>query len=277
MPLSSPPSSSSSPAAAMPPSDALRVHALPCFTDNYIWLIEAGAGCWVVDPGAAEPVLTALARLDKPLLGVLATHHHADHIGGVAALVEACPAPVLGPAETASVATRVLDGGERLQLDGLGTVAVLAVGAHTRGHLAYHLPGIDALFCGDTLFSAGCGRLFEGTPADLERALARIDTLPADTRLYPAHEYTRANLHFAQAVEADNADIAAHAARVDAWRAENRPSLPTSLALERRINPFLRTHEPAVIASTSRHAGREILPGLDALAALRAWKDVFRA
>lgn len=257
-------------------TDSLSVQALPCFADNYIWLIEADAGCWVVDPGDAAPVLAALATGGKPLLGVLVTHHHADHIGGIPALLAVHPVPVFGPAEAGACISHLLAGDETLELAGLGCVRVLAVGAHTLGHIAYHLPDAGLLFCGDSLFSAGCGRLFEGTPDDLHRALATINALPAATRIFPTHEYTSANLRFAARVEPDNADIRAYQQQVEVWRAENRPSLPTSLALERQINPFLRAHIPAVVTAIRHHAGMEISSERDTLAALRAWKDNFR-
>lgn len=252
------------------------MQALPCFADNYIWLIETAAGRWVVDPGDAGPVLVALAAGDQPLLGVLVTHHHADHITGIPALLAEHPVPVLGPAEAGTCISRLLAGGETLTLPGLGRVEVLAVGAHTLGHIAYHLPDAGLLFCGDTLFSAGCGRLFEGTPDDLLRALATLNALPAATRVFPTHEYTASNLRFAVAVEPDNAELQAYQQQVSAWRAENRPSLPTSLALERQINPFLRVRIPAVMMAVRHHAGTEISTERDTLAALRAWKDIFR-
>lgn len=254
----------------------IDVRPLPCFVDNYVWLLDTDSGFWVVDPGDASPVLAELARSDKPLLGVLITHHHADHTGGVPALAMRHPSPVLGPVEAGQVITQPLNGGERLTLAGLGRVEVLAVGAHTLGHIAYHLPDAGLLFCGDTLFSAGCGRLFEGGPADLQRALATLNALPAETRVYPTHEYTAANLAFAARVEPDNTAISAHQHRVAAWRAENRPSLPTTLALERQINPFLRTGEAAVKAAARQQADADLLDELAVLTTLRAWKDIFR-
>lgn len=258
------------------------IDALPCFRDNYIWLAHDASHAWVVDPGDATPVLAALQARGLTLAGILVTHHHDDHIGGIPALQSAlggprAALPVLGPREAGSCISQLLTGGERLTLPVLGCVDVLAVGAHTRGHLAFHLPDAQALFCGDTLFSAGCGRLFEGSPADLQQALARIAALPDATRCHPAHEYTLANLRFAAAVEPDNNAIHQHVATVLACLAEGRPSLPTTLARERLINPFLRSHLAPLAAAASRHAGREITPGLSTLAELRRWKDDFRS
>lgn len=257
---------------------ALHIEPLPCFRDNYIWLAHDGARAWAVDPGDAAPVLAALRAGGLALAGILVTHHHDDHIGGIATLQRAlggerATLPVLGPREAGDCVNHLVAGGEQLTLPVLGRVDVLAVGAHTHGHLAFHLPGAQALFCGDALFSAGCGRLFEGTPADLQQALARIAALPDATRCHPAHEYTLSNLRFAAAVEPGNEDIRRHVATVQAGLAEGRPSLPTPLARERLINPFLRSHLPALAAAASRHAGEEIAPGLSTLAVLRRWKD----
>ncbi len=259
----------------MSSTPALYVQALPCFTDNYIWLLETAAGRWVVDPGDAAPVLAVLAAGGPPLLGVLVTHRHADHIGGIPALLARHPVPVLGPAEAGNVISELLAGGESLTLPGLGRVEVIPVGAHTHGHLAYHLPDAGMLFCGDTLFSAGCGRLFDGTADDLQAALTRINALPAATRIYPTHEYTAANLRFAAVVEPANEDIRAHQLQVAAWRAKNSPSLPTTLALERLINPFLRVEQPSVVTAVRHHGEAEMSSTRDTLAALRAWKDIF--
>lgn len=252
------------------------MQALPCFEDNYIWLISDGALRWVVDPGDAGPVLTALAAGGPPLRGILVTHRHADHTAGIPALLREHPVPVFGPAEAGAVVSELLRGGERLTLPGLGRVDVLAVGAHTHGHIAYHLPDAGLLLCGDSLFSAGCGRLFDGTGADLAAVMSRYDALPADTVLYPTHEYTEANLRFAAAVEPDNEDIRAHQHRVAAWRAKNRPSLPTTLALERLINPYLRAGQPSVVTAVRHHAAADLSSRADILAALRAWKDSFK-
>lgn len=256
---------------------SLHIQALPCFQDNYIWLLHDGSLAWLVDPGDAGTAMRALAERDLTLAGILVTHHHADHVGGVAALLDTADVPVLGPTEAGTIISQPVAGGEALRLPVLGRIQVLAVGAHTRGHIAFHLPDEKALFCGDALFSAGCGRLFEGTPADLQQAMARLAALADDTLCYPAHEYTLSNLRFAAAVEPGNRDIAAHIEQVLAWRAQGRPSLPTPLGLERLINPFLRSDLSALADAASRHAGEKIAPGLSTLATLRRWKDDFRA
>lgn len=255
----------------------MTIFPIACFLDNYIWCLETDVGLWVVDPGDAAPVCRFLSEQQRPLAGVLITHHHADHTGGVNDLVARHPAPVYGPSEVADLVDFTVGAEECLWLPGLGVVMTLGVGAHTRGHVAYHLPAEGILLCGDTLFSAGCGRLFEGTPADLERALHRINALPAHTRCFPSHEYTLANLAFALTIEPQNSDVLHHHQQVSRWRQQGKPSLPTTLAQERLINPFLRVNEPAVIRAVSQHRGTPCAAGQETLAALRTWKDTFKA
>lgn len=252
------------------------IRPIPCFLDNYIWFIACANGAWVVDPGAAEPVLAELRSSGLTLLGILITHHHADHTGGIAGILEQHDVPVYGPAEADAQISHATSINSTLDLPGLGSVQVLSVAAHTLDHIAYYLPADGAVFCGDSLFSAGCGRLFEGTPDDLAKSLATLDALPADTVIYPTHEYTQANLAFAHAVEPDNQDILQHQQQVALWRQQNTPSLPTNLALERRINPFLRSHEREVIAKASSIAGQRLAPGVETLAVLRRWKDSYK-
>ncbi len=249
--------------------------ALPCFDDNYIWLLPGAQGCWVVDPGDAAPVLAWLKQHQQSLAGILLTHHHADHTGGTTQLRQLSNCPVWGPDECRQWRTAAVQDQQLLELAGLGQVRVLSVGAHTRGHVAYHLPEQGWLFCGDTLFSAGCGRLFEGTAADLQRALACIDELPAETLLFPTHEYTLSNLRFARHVEPDNAAVVDAEEDVQARRLLNEPSLPTSLIRERRINPFLRTHSHALRAQVAQWSGQTFDSELETLRLLRLWKDQF--
>lgn len=248
------------------------ISLIPAFKDNYIWLLQRGRQAFVVDPGEAAPVVERLENLGLTLAGILVTHHHADHQGGIGELLERWSCDVYAPAEESITGTtRPLRGGECI--DVLGTpVEVLAVPGHTLGHLAYLAPG--ALFCGDTLFGAGCGRLFEGTPAQMSASLARIAALPDATRIYCAHEYTQMNLPFALAVEPDNRALAERAARVAALRAAGQATVPLTLAEEKATNPFLRCSEPAVIAAAVAQAAvnRE---KVEVFAALRAWRNVF--
>ena len=250
------------------------VTPLPCFLDNYIWHIETSQGDWVVDPGDAQVVLAYQAKRGKPLAGVLITHHHLDHTAGIAALVEAFAMPVYGPSEVREGISNYIKVDDVLTLDGMGSVQVLDVAAHTLGHIAYYLKDHDLLFCGDSLFSAGCGRL-EGTPTDLARVMSTLGALPTTTVIFPTHEYTAANIRFAEAVEPNNDALKHYALKVAAVRAKNHPSLPTDLALELAINPFLRSHESIVVAAASDYAGKRLQPGEQTLATLRAWKDVF--
>lgn len=256
----------------------MNLVALPAFTDNYIWMLHDGHRAVVVDPGDAAPVLEALDSQGLRLAGILVTHHHADHVGGIDALRSRLEGPVWGPArETIPAPCVPLQGGQ--QVDVLGTrFDVIDVPGHTAGHIAYAEHGAASqplLFCGDTLFSAGCGRLFEGTPAQMSASLARLNALPADTRVCCTHEYTLSNLRFAAAVEPANDDVAAHTRHCQALRDEGRATLPSSLALERRINPFLRCSEPAVVAAARAQGAANDSP-VDVLAALREWKNRFR-
>lgn len=267
------------PLATRPNAAVVEVTPVAAFADNYIWLVHGltdRARVAVVDPGDARPVLEALAARGLRLDAILITHHHADHVGGVDALVERTGAPVYGPAaETIPRRTASLAGGDYVKLDSLGLgFEVLDVPGHTAGHIAYY--GHGSLFCGDTLFSGGCGRLFEGTPAQMLDSLDRLRALPPETRMYCAHEYTASNLRFALAVEPVNADLVSHADLVAQWRANGRPSLPTTLGLERRINPFLRTREATVRAAAERRAGRALADDVDAFAVVREWKNEFR-
>ena len=251
--------------------DIIRI---PAFKDNYIWLLRKGAAAVVVDPGDAGPVLDVLDRQGLALTAILITHHHADHQGGVAGLLARYPVPVFGPAhESITALSRPLRGGETIKLPGLGVeFAVIAVPGHTLGHLAYH--GTGALFCGDTLFGAGCGRVFEGTMAQMLASLERLAALPAETAVYCAHEYTLANLRFALAVDPGNPLLQQRAAEVAALRAEGRASVPSTLAQEVATNPFLRCQEPALVAA-AQSRGASANDSLAVFTALREWKNVF--
>lgn len=222
--------------------------ALPALADNYIWLLCGNARAVAVDPGDAGVVERALADRGLALDGILLTHHHADHTAGVPDLVRAHGCRVFGPARASVAAvTDGLDDGDTVTALGQA-LQVIAVPGHTADHLAYWCPPVHALFCGDTLFAAGCGRLFEGSPEQMWASLRKLALLPPDTRVYCAHEYTAANLRFARRVDPDNRALAVRTARVEALRATGRPSLPSTLAEEIATNPFLRCGEPAMTA-----------------------------
>lgn len=256
----------------------LEVSPVRAFKDNYIWLIHGASDrrrVAVVDPGDARPVLRHLETAGLVPAAILLTHHHPDHSAGIPALREAFDIPAWGPAgEPVKGVTHPVSGGDRVELPALGLAfAVLDIPGHTAAHIAFH--GHGALFCGDTLFSAGCGRVFEGTPAEMLASLDVLSALPDDTRVYCGHEYTASNLRFARAVEPGNAEIEQHAGRVAELRARDEPSLPSTLALERRINPFLRCDQPAVQATAATRAGRVLADRVEVFAAVRRWKDEF--
>ncbi len=253
----------------------LQAIALPAFHDNYIWCLSHNGQALVVDPGDATVVQDWLDREGLTLAILLITHHHPDHIGGLTSLREAHQPVVYGPDENISGLTRVLQGGETLILPGFGGIRVIATPGHTRGHVSYYLPADHLLFCGDTLFSAGCGRLFEGTAAELHASLQTLASLPDDTLVCCSHEYTTANLRFAEAVEPANSAITERQAEVHALRATGQPSLPVPLAREKQYNPFLRTSEPAIVAAAQEQTGTALTPGLAVFTTLRAWKDRF--
>ncbi len=268
-----------------------QLTALPAFADNYIWALRAPAGtdCLIVDPGDPAVVQAWLARNGLTLRAILLTHHHLDHIGGVPAL-RAPGVQVIGPRhDNISGLDRQMDEGECIDFPWLGaTFTVLEIPGHTAGHIAFfgaianrqNNPGNHdqqrLLFCGDTLFSGGCGRLFEGTAAQMSTSLARLAALPADTLVCCGHEYTAGNLRFAAVVEPDNADIAACAGWVQAQRAMGIATVPGDITREHRINPFLRVGVAAVRAAAERQAGHALPTDTEVFAVLRRWKDGFQ-
>ena len=257
----------------------LHVRPVRAFSDNYIWLIEsprAQERVIAVDPGDAAPVIAELQRRGLSLAAILLTHHHPDHIGGVPELLRQGAVPVIGPDDT-RIAHRTLTvhDGERCELQDLGlSFEILQVPGHTLSHIAFW--GHGALFCGDTLFSAGCGRMFEGTPTQMNASLNRLSRLPPQTRMFCGHEYTAANLRFALAVDPSNRAALEYQDSVVRVLAQGNPSLPSTMDLEIRVNPFLRCEDPTVVRAAEHHAGKALKEPALVFGALRAWKDQFR-
>jgi hydroxyacylglutathione hydrolase len=254
----------------------LEIHPIPACDDNYIWLLTEppGRNAVVVDPGDAAPVLHTLAAAGLTLTAVLVTHHHGDHVGGLGELVRAFPeVAVIGPVDPRLRAlTRQVGEGDTINLPGLTSRFIAwEVPGHTATHIAFVGEGV--LFCGDTLFAAGCGRVFDGTFAQLSASLRRLATLDPATRCYCAHEYTMDNLGFARWVEPDNPTLLQRLRETEATRAAGRPTVPSSLAMELATNPFLRTGEPQVIAAAERHAGHALSGHAEVFTTLRRWKD----
>ena len=256
----------------------LTLIPIPAFTDNYLWLLHDGQRALVVDPGQAAPVLRKLAELNLKLDSILVTHHHADHTGGVDELRNTTDAKVYGPAtEKIPKPYDPLSEGDIAQAIGL-EFQVIDVPGHTAGHIAFYSPDVNGkplLFCGDTLFSGGCGRLFEGTPAQMLASLDKLAALPGNTVVCSTHEYTLSNLRFAKAVDPANADLTAYQAHCNKLREHGQPTLPTSIAQELLINPFLRTRQPALVSS-AQHFDAAAHDDVSVFAALRQWKNQFK-
>ena len=254
----------------------MDIQALHAFEDNYIWLLRDGRRVVAVDPGDAAPVRRYLEEQNASLAAILLTHHHGDHTGGVDDLLSRGPVPVFGPAGEAIAGVTVpLRGGDRASLPELqGTFQVMDVPGHTRGHIAYY--GHGALFCGDTLFACGCGRLFEGTAEQMWASLCKLAALPGDTLVYCAHEYTQSNIRFALAVEPGNAALQMRAKRVAQLRADRQSTVPFTLAEERQTNPFLRSGEAEVTATAERHCGARLSGAADVFTEFGEGQNDFR-
>ena len=259
----------------------MAIRAIPAFSDNYLWLVVHGSRAAVIDPGDAQPVLDTLQRLELQLELILLTHHHADHIGGVQTLQQQTGAMVAGPAFEPRLPKldRALEDTERLDWPNLDlNLELIAVPGHTLGHAAWfgRAAGQEpVLFCGDTLFSAGCGRVFEGTAEQMTESLAKLAALPGHTQVYPTHEYTLANLRWARTVDPSNHALLLREEQALAQRAQGQATLPVALKAERQYNPFLRLEDPDLIAAASTYVGHTLSEPAEVFAALRHWKNEF--
>ncbi|MGK0674332.1 MAG: hydroxyacylglutathione hydrolase [Halothiobacillaceae bacterium] len=256
----------------------MRITPLPAFDDNYIWLLHDGTDTAVVDPGDARPVIDYLDGQSLHLNAILLTHHHGDHTGGARELAERYGAVIFGPpSERIDDIRRPLEDGETVDLGQLGQWQVMATPGHTLDHIAYYSQEAGALFCGDTLFGAGCGRLFEGTPRQMQNTLEKIRALPDDTLIYCGHEYTEDNLRFAVLAEPGNQAIRDRIETTRAQRERGEPTVPSTLRLEKATNPFLRWDSPELRRRVAERSGQDIAKPDAMFAAIRAWKDAFDA
>jgi hydroxyacylglutathione hydrolase len=260
----------------------MTIKPILAFADNYIWLLTSKITpdrCIVIDPGDAKPVLMALKQAQLTLSGILITHHHYDHTGGVDTLQKHYNVPVYGPVHSPfSGITHPLHEGQILNLPDLGfEFQILEIPGHTLDHIAYVATREKIAFCGDTLFLAGCGRAFEGSPSQLYHSLQKLAELPDETLMYCAHEYTLANLHFAAAVEPNNQAIKQRLQQCQQQRAKLQVTVPASLALEKTTNPFLRCSEPTVMAAVEQHSQQTTTQPEAIFAILREWKNHFKA
>ncbi len=256
----------------------LNIVPIPAFKDNYIWVLHNRRHAVAVDPGDARPVLAYLDANKLKLAAILCTHHHSDHVCGICELAQVYNVPVYGPQhEDIPCISHAVGEADRVEIPELDVkLDVLDIPGHTRGHIAYL--GAGGIFCGDTLFGCGCGRLFEGTAAQLHHSLQRLASLPDETKVYCAHEYTEANIRFALACEPDNARLMRRREDSRALRAAGQPTLPSTVALEKATNPFLRCTEPEIVRNVEQQPGLELAPnnGVAVFAALREWRNNFK-
>ncbi len=253
------------------------------FEDNYIWLIVVDSSnaseprpVIIIDPGDAEPVFEKITQENLKPVAVFCTHHHWDHVNGADDLAKRYSIPVYGPAsENIPAVTRPLEGGDSVNEPATGLAfKVISIPGHTSGHIAFY--GHGMLFCGDTLFSGGCGRLFEGTPKQMLTSLTKLAALPDDTKVFCGHEYTADNLRFAATIEPENDDIKRYAESVNILRQEGKATLPSTISLEKSINPFLRTGTAAIKHAAENHSSTKLADEVAVFAEVRQWKDNYR-
>ena len=255
----------------------IKIHPIHAFNDNYIWIINNQTHAAVVDPGDAFPVAQYLDDNNLQLVAILITHHHNDHVGGNTALLKKFSVPVYGPAnESIATLTHHISEGEKVQIDELSLcLSVLDVPGHTAGHIAYYSNDNNVLFCGDTLFVCGCGRIFEGIAPQMYASLQKLASLPEETLVYCTHEYTLSNINFSRTVDPNNTTLKELEIKMQDLRHRGIPTLPSSIATERTNNPFLRCDQPEIILSVSNHVGKTLLEPVEVFTALRQWKNTF--
>ncbi|WP_295748056.1 hydroxyacylglutathione hydrolase [Undibacterium sp.] len=260
--------------------NSLSILTVPAFDDNYLWIIHDGQHAIVVDPGDATPILAALALHRLQLSAILLTHHHADHVGGVPTLLQQAAVPVYGPKnDNIAAVTHPLGQDDKLTIEALGlTLHIIDVPGHTAGHIAYFAPEQHWLFCGDTLFAGGCGRLFEGSPKQMLASLDKLAALPDDTLVHCAHEYTLSNLRFALALEPENSALQQRMLSAQSMRQNGLATVPSVLALEKQTNPFLRSREASIrkgLLDAGKYPADVDGDEVSYFAAIREWKNNF--
>ena len=256
----------------------LNVHPIHAFSDNYIWVIHNQTHAAVIDPGIASPVIEYLQSKKLQLSAILITHHHHDHTGGNAELLQSFNVPVYGPHnESIATVSHPLRDGDQVNLEEMSlNLVVLDTPGHTRGHVAYYGSNpFNMIFCGDTLFACGCGRVFEGTAQQMYQSLQKLSQLPSDTLIFCTHEYTLGNIQFARTVDPENARLIDFEISAQELRSRNVPTIPTTLILERKINPFIRCGQQEIINSAQNYSGKSLSDPIEVFTVLREWKNNF--